>query len=73
MLPIAQIYYISGLGADERVFDFLTIKNINKTYIKWIEPLKNESLNSYSKRLIEQIDLSKEAILIGVPFGGIVA
>lgn len=68
-----NIYYISGLGADERVFTFLKIKNVNENFIKWLDPYKKESLISYSKRLIHQIDISKTVILIGVSFGGIVA
>lgn len=68
-----NIYYISGLGADERVFHFLQIQGVNETHIKWIDPFKKESLSSYSKRLIRQIDTSKSVILIGVSFGGIVA
>ncbi len=68
-----NIYYISGLGADERVFKFLKIENTTETFIKWVDPLKNESLSSYSKRLIQQIDTSKGVILIGVSFGGIIA
>ncbi|KZS41076.1 hypothetical protein AWE51_23255 [Aquimarina aggregata] len=68
-----NIYYVSGLGADERVFNFLRIDNVIETHIKWLDPLKNESLSSYSQRLILQIDLSKDVILVGVSFGGIVA
>ena len=68
-----NVYYISGLGADERVFTFLTVKNANESYIKWLDPHKKESISNYSKRLIDQIDISKPIILIGVSFGGIVA
>jgi len=70
---LRNIYYVSGLGADERVFTFLKIENANETFIKWLDPHKKESLSSYSKRLIDQINTSKEVILVGVSFGGIVA
>ncbi len=36
-------------------------------------PYKKENIQDYSKRLIAQIDLSKEIIIVGVSFGGIVA
>jgi len=68
-----NIYYVSGLGADERVFSFLKIKNANETFIKWLDPHKNEKISTYSKRLINQIDTSKQVILVGVSFGGIIA
>lgn len=68
-----NIYYVSGLGADERVFTFLKISNVNETFIKWLQPHTKETLASYSKRLIDQIDASKKVILVGLSFGGIVA
>lgn len=68
-----MIYFISGLGADERVFQFLDLSKIDHQFIKWNEPLLNESLLSYCKKLTEQINHHQEVILIGVPFGGIIA
>lgn len=68
-----MIYFISGLGADERVFQFLDLSKIEYQFIKWAEPQKNENLPSYCKRLLQQIDLGQEVILIGISFGGIVA
>jgi len=68
-----MIYYISGLGADERVFKYLDLGQLEYKYIKWETPAKHEKLQDYCKRLIAQIDLSKEIILVGVSFGGIVA
>jgi len=70
---MAKIYFISGLGADERVFQFLNISGFETKNIKWEDPLKNESLTDYSKRLINQIDLNEKVILIGVSFGGMIA
>lgn len=68
-----MIYFISGLGADERVFQFLDLTKFEHHFIKWNEPLRNESLPSYCKKLSEQIDHHQEIILIGVSFGGIIA
>ncbi len=70
---MAKIYFISGLGADERVFRYLNIVGFETKNIKWEDPLKNESLTDYSKRLINQIDLNDKVILIGVSFGGMIA
>ncbi len=67
-----KIYYISGLGADERVFKFLKIDNAEEIFIKWVCPKENENLCQYSKRLINQIDTTQKVILIGVSFGGII-
>ncbi|MGJ4789455.1 alpha/beta hydrolase [Leptospira koniambonensis] len=68
-----NIYLISGLGADGRVFDKIDFKAEKPKHISWIDPINGESLANYSKRLLEQIDLSQEVILIGVSFGGIIA
>jgi len=38
---MAKIYFISGLGADERVFQFLNISGFETKNIKWEDPLKN--------------------------------
>ncbi len=67
-----MIYFISGLGADKRVFVNLRIDGPQK-HIEWEQPLKNESLQDYSRRLIRQIDSTSEVILIGVSFGGVIA
>ena len=67
-----KIYCVSGLGADERVFDYLDLPEVDLCFIKWIKPLKSESLASYCSRLIDQIDLSQNIYLLGVSFGGIV-
>jgi pimeloyl-ACP methyl ester carboxylesterase len=67
------IYYISGLGADERVFKYLNLQGVNEKYIKWETPQNHEALQHYCMRLIAQIDLTDEIVLVGVSFGGIVA
>ena len=68
-----MVYFISGLGADERVFQFLDLSKIEHQFVKWNEPLRNQNLTSYCKKLTEQINSHQEIILIGVSFGGIIA
>lgn len=67
-----NIYLISGLGADKRVFDYLDLKSYNTTCIEWLPPLEDETLTDYAKRLLPQITTEKP-ILMGVSFGGIMA
>ncbi len=67
-----KIYGLSGLGADERVFDYLKLDH-EFVSIDWIEPLKNESIVDFSKRLLYVIDTSKKFCLLGVSFGGLIA
>lgn len=67
-------YFISGLGADKRIFSKLKLnENINMIHINWISPNENESLASYAERLSKVIDLSQPFALVGVSFGGMIA
>lgn len=67
-----KFYLIGGLGADERVFNYLEL-DVETTVIKWIEPKPKEELKSYAIRLIEQINQKDEFGILGVSFGGIIA
>ncbi|WP_109853411.1 alpha/beta hydrolase [Aquimarina sp. AU58] len=67
-----KIYGISGLGADKRIFDSLTL-NFEFIPIDWITPNKNESIKDYSKRLSRVIDTKTDFCLVGVSFGGLIA
>ena len=65
------IYGISGLGADERVFQYLELSQKIEP-IRWIKPKDGETIQSYARRLADQIK-DDEFILIAVSFGGLVA
>ncbi len=67
-----NLYIFSGLGADKRVFNYLDFSKYNTTFIDWINPIGNESIENYAKRLSKQIT-SEKPILIGLSFGGIMA
>ncbi len=71
---MTTIYFISGLGADWRMFQFLKLPDHLLQYqIKWIEPLnQNEPLASYAQRLLAQIK-DPRPILVGFSFGGLIA
>ncbi len=66
-----NIYLLSGLGADKRVFSNLSFSNkyvVN--HIEWIMPDHNEGLNAYARRLSKHFDTSKPFILIGFHLEG---
>jgi pimeloyl-ACP methyl ester carboxylesterase len=67
-----EIYLLSGLGADERVLQDLDFSGYKTTFIKWIQPIENERIESYSKRLIGQMK-TQNPIIIGLSFGGMIA
>ncbi len=68
----SSIYAFSGLGADKRAFAGIDFSGHHITFIEWIPNKKNESIESYAKRLSEQI-LDPNPVLIGVSFGGMIA
>jgi pimeloyl-ACP methyl ester carboxylesterase len=67
-------YFISGLGADERAFQKLSLP-IEWTikHLKWLAIAPNETLESYVLKFSKLIDTSKEFSLVGLSFGGIMA
>jgi len=67
-----QLYIISGLGADHRVFQYMNFSGYEVTHIQWITPLKKESIEDYAKRLSAQIK-TPNPTLIGMSFGGMMA
>ena len=69
-----KIFAISGLGADKRVFQFLSL-NHDLIPVDWIRPKKRESIIEYSKRLIKEYKIGSEQNfgILGVSFGGLIA
>jgi hypothetical protein len=67
-----NVYLFSGLGADKRIFQRLSLPGYSLTYMEWKVPLDGESIEHYAGRLISQITTASP-ILIGLSFGGIMA
>lgn len=69
-----KIFGISGLGADQRIFDFLQLDHEVIT-LDWIAPKPKETIASYAQRLIDHYEIAKETnvVIIGVSFGGMIS
>ncbi len=67
-----KIYGISGLGADKRAFQFLTLA-CEFIPIDWIDPLRTEHIEDYSLRLSKLINQDEDFAILGVSFGGLIA
>lgn len=67
-----RVYLFSGLGADHRVFQLLDFSKYSVTFIDWTIPNKTDTLETYCKKLISQIQ-DERPILVGLSFGGIIA
>jgi pimeloyl-ACP methyl ester carboxylesterase len=67
-----ELYLLSGLGADKRVYEYLDLSAYKIHHIDWIPPRPNESIEQYAGRLSEKIG-GNTPILVGVSFGGLIA
>ncbi len=69
-----NVYFISGLAADSRVFKHIRLpEGYEIIHLNWITPLHNESLTDYALRLAQKIDTSKKFALVGLSMGGMIA
>lgn len=69
---LKDVYFVSGLGADERVFQLLKFEGYRPVHLRWLEPHRGEPIEVYAQRLATQIKTDKP-VIIGLSFGGIVA
>ena len=67
-----RIYTIPGLGFDSRIFRNIHVDDIEIHHLEWKEPLPDQSLTSYAKSYLPEIQ-GDQIILIGHSFGGILS
>ncbi len=69
-----KAYLVPGLGFDHRIYKGYQLGDIDIEYIDWIDPIVDESIQDYSRRLSIKIPKdSEDVILLGHSLGGIVA
>lgn len=68
-----KIYCFSGLGADERAFKYMDLHPHEVVHVKWLDPLEDETLESYAKRMGEVVNQDEPFVLMGLSFGGMLA
>lgn len=66
------VYCISGLGADERVFENLSLPGCSVYPLPWLAPVKNEPIGDYAQRMASSVR-HPNPVLMGLSFGGIMA
>jgi len=67
------VYFMPGLAANPLIFERIELDKelFEIFFLEWKEPLKNESLSSYTSRILKDIK-HENPVLIGVSFGGII-
>lgn len=64
-----KIFAFSGLGADHRIFNELSIHG-DLEVVPWLPISKEDTLKSYALKMMEQMPESEDFALLGVSFGG---
>ena len=66
-----HIYFVPGLAASCRIFEYIKLPEDRFAlhFLEWIIPLDGESLRSYAKRYVSSIQ-DPDPVLVGVSFGG---
>jgi len=67
-----HVYFVPGMAAGSEIFRNIKFPESYEVHIlEWLIPEKSESLEAYAKRMARRIK-EKDAVLIGVSFGGVV-
>lgn len=64
------IYAIPGLGTAEKLYVNTKIKGVEIIVLDWPTPDKNDTMQTYARKFLPQINTSVPFCLLGVSFGG---
>lgn len=64
------IYAIPGLATTGELFKYIKLNNALLKTLEWPPIIKGETMQSYARKFLKQIDETKSFALLGVSFGG---
>jgi len=67
---VKTVYAIPGLATTEELFQLTHLSNARLKVLSWPEITSQDTLQSYAKKFLDQIDTSHPFYLLGVSFGG---
>src|SRR6056297_686438 len=70
---LIHVYFMPGMAANSSIFEYIKLPEdrFKMHFLEWIIPKKDESLKNYALRMNKYVK-HKNAVLIGVSFGGII-
>ncbi len=70
---IIHVYFMPGMAASPGIFEYIRLPEeiFQMHFLKWKLPEKKESLESYAKKMILEVNHSN-CVLIGVSLGGVI-
>lgn len=71
-MPVKNIYCLSGLGADERIFKNLSVPGFNLVHLPWVKHDREDTLVTYAAKMSRLIK-EDNPIVLGLSFGGMLA
>jgi pimeloyl-ACP methyl ester carboxylesterase len=66
-----RIIFFSGMGGDERAFQYLDLGDIQAVNIAWQDPQPNEVFHDYVLRMLGDVAIRPTDILLGLSMGGL--
>ncbi len=67
-----NIYCLSGLGADQRIFVRTEIEGARLIHLPWVAFDKHDEMACYAQKMAAQID-EENPLILGLSFGGMLA
>ena len=64
------IYAIPGFGTTAQLFSNMAVRDAELVVLDWPPPEEQDTMQSYARKFLPQIDTSKPFCLMGVSFGG---
>ncbi len=68
-----KLYFIPGLAATSVIFNRIDVGDYDTHYFDWKDPLPGDDIDTYAKRMLEEIDTSVPFVLVGCSLGGIMS
>ena len=66
-----SIYLMPGMGANSKIFEFITLPEyFDINYLSWFPPEKEETLENYALRMSLRVE-QENPVLVGISFGGV--
>ncbi len=69
---LRKLYCISGLGADQRLFQNVVVPGFELVHLNWVPPSPADTLTSYAGKMADMI-AEEHPCLLGLSMGGMIA
>ncbi|HEY4197281.1 MAG TPA: alpha/beta hydrolase [Mucilaginibacter sp.] len=69
---MSKVFLLPGLGDDYRIFEGIDLQGHEGVHVEWVEPEKQDTLATYSQKLINYYQITPQSIVIGNSLGGMI-